>query len=572
MSQLILYTLITVTTVVFALTRLLTSSALSRLDRCRNEPHIIPYWIPFVGHALNVLQDPSAVFACGRKISAKGSFALYILGKTYTIITNPELAAEELKQLDDTTSLTWVSPRSYMMGGMSAASTRRLTIAFADAPQRLDKISNTSEGAALTMSVLKWVENNLANFVSGNVSSVDQMPWEKLSNATVRHLSTSTSSEATECDLFALIHAFVTYAALQASVPTVNPDRLLAMTTAMLKLHENAIPLQWGIPRWLGYLLPLPQLHAAHISRNEVVAMFRSLHQDLDRAEAGEDGGEFTSSTDSSFVHKSFFTRRSAMKACGVSAFDLAQLDAGCFFERTRDAGPLIFWMLLSVESSSEKTKTSAVEEARRLVQVEEQPPLIPGSNIKEPPKIQVNTTGLRANANAPTLTRVFREAIRQHCKRISFRCVHQAEEVKLSDSSALVVSDNSYIAIAHELLYADPAKMDITDNAAKEGSGAMHEDQEHASSEEDLSNFMSYEQATIRWSTLKPLCIAVLAGILTMWDITPASSSRSWDGRFSSQAPWEDDEKPATRRTSSIDAPETDLRVFIHRRLAGTS
>ena len=69
---------------------------------------------------------------------------------------------------------------------------------------------------------------------------------------------------------------------------------------------------------------------------------------------------------------------------------------------------------------------------------------------------------------------------------------------------------------------------------------------------------------------SLKPFMLAAVAGILTMWDITPVGGQgRGWDGRVAPQRNWEGFTLPVGRRTAGVDHPAQDLRVHIKRRSA---
>ena len=544
-------------------TRLFTEFLGSSSANAHQLPPVVPYWIPGFGNVLAILRRPGKDLATARsKYRARGAFTVNILGRKHTVIFGPEYVQAELDRRKTPSRRDCEEVLLSRIGGLKAASVEKTKKCFE--PNSCLGCGATLE-TKFTDEVVRRLQKKLPDLVSGNTSVVDQMIWEREAAAEVRVGRGSKESTVTESDFFALISSFIVHLMLESLMPGTPPATINDLVPALNAMNIRISPLFWGIPRWLAFVLPFPAVHAAYRARDEVVSVLGKYHQALDDLQAGKQLSPHWIGLDSHDAGGTQFgIRRSRMKSHQVSVNDRAKADATWLWFHMKEAAPLVFWMLVNALTSPAGTASQVRKEAQASVAVEEQSEMIPGSGIREPPKVRIREDLLSNLEKTPALHTMLAHVLQDHFKGMAFRKISQDETLRTSSGNELKLVKGTFVAIAHESLPQPVTAHGLQTRALN--TTTVAEQDTNVASKGPSSSSIDSDPACTMIPTLISFVLAATAGILVLWDIKPAQTTERWSGRRAAEGSWGDLKMPETLRTEGVDVPKTDIRVRIQR------
>ena len=358
---------------------------------------ILPYWIPWIGHALSYTIGGEKYLAQSSKTYEQAAFAIILRGKKFTIITAPSLAT----QLDDAGGLALSRDaqqyklRSFFGDRSSGASLEDTLTCHNNTGMMLVGNNGVLRTKAYHKKMVTDLERTAYNLISFNESWIDQSSWEKASNISIR-AETITIAEAS---FFKLIESYVGELAVNCLLGKDFLDNNPAFLDDFRLWDSKGRSFMNQTP------LFLPHMSAAAAARARVLRSLNTYYVKFSAYAAGDDpGSEWSDLGDiSPFISERWNSHSTDSSLCPDVSADAALLWA---FSKPNT---FIAWVLYRVYSDA-----TLLEELRKeiepFVQVEYVKSNLP---VSEPPRVKINAEGLVKQS--VMLREVMNETIRLH-------------------------------------------------------------------------------------------------------------------------------------------------------------
>lgn len=212
---------------------------------------------------------------------------------------------------------------------------------------------------ALVKASLNNLSETLPDFITFNSSIVDQMQWERVSNVEL----TDGTSEV-ECDLLMLLNEYCCNAILPPIMGMQFTESYQLLATDLATFNQRFWALALGLPR----LSPIQGLPGAALAQKRLLQNFRKLFDDItnppvrrvpadDESVSGDEDTDADVATPLTKLNELFTKHELTMD---VRAAIALQLVHGVVAEVV----PLVFWTIIYVYSSSSAQDTQIATEA----------------------------------------------------------------------------------------------------------------------------------------------------------------------------------------------------------------
>lgn len=422
------------------MTRALSERCPSAEDGVKTPP-MPAYWLPFFGHALEINFNAIGFLARMRKKYRGGVFSLYLRGRVHTFITQPALALQLLCQ-----------PRSIADDSWAADAVKAAVFGFRDntsaqSGQRQLPLAGPTL-ANLTDGMLAQLKSHVADLVSFNSYTIDQMHWEKLADAEL--IEAENEEPIMAVDFMKLIRSFVAYTAGGAFFGTDFSVNFPEFWDHLWLLDEDFRTLATGLPFWA----PWPRLQRAALSRRRMVNMAYEFHEAMDKHLDGQDPGTRWHGLNN--VSKLEMSTTERAREEGRSLGERARSHIALAFSATVTPATLIAWMLFEI-SRDAVLLAEILDEIAPFVHV-----IRPEKSFRlgvwVPPKI--SKMDLRGLLEAcPLLKAAYLETLRLYTVNWTIRKVEQDVVLRLPDQpeEALLLRKGTLAHVPQELLQLDP-------------------------------------------------------------------------------------------------------------------
>lgn len=213
-------------------------------------------------------------------------------GRRFNVATSPALIEQIFGQ--HAPDLSSDSIRWYLLDKVFGAGERQKG-AFVNAEEstqaclRANSAPSSVPSRRLDDVLIAGIQEHAPSLVSFSESIVDQNLWERdaCPVITARQSNSKQHSLAVEVNLSALIRNFIGRVTLPFLLGIDTTEAYPSILDDLWDLEDGSGYLALGLPR----VLPLRSLTKAHIARRRLIVAMKSLHQALDRVDAGEEPG-----------------------------------------------------------------------------------------------------------------------------------------------------------------------------------------------------------------------------------------------------------------------------------------
>ena len=521
---------------VVILTRILTETPARARD---GKVPLLPYWVPYLGHTIDIYLSPQRVLEKGAQISLNGSFALYVYGRRRVVLCTASAVEQALKDCPSN------DPALFVLYNVAwVSSTQRLS------PELLQAWNVWTEklhAPSVVRHIQVLLQTNVPNLVTGAESRIDEAPWEKGVSTKVLRRAPQGNNFETECDLFQMLDEFSKYALLDGLVGSSGQESYGELANQLRALTANITPLGLAIPQVVGFVMPMPGLLAAHRARNRclrAVGKFDTLEDD-----------------------RPFETLRNALSKASKSSVR-TRLELACLWNASKDFGPLLFWLILHILTSSQDIMKAIQTEAESIVSVKEMPPIVPGSQIKEPPQLNVNHEVLENPQSFPVLYAYYLETIRLYSQSVTSlgqRNERTSEEEERQKPQRSNLS-RTYISWGLCLRNIETTQGSNSFNPRQYLNTASDSISPQLINHPKVMEMSLFLTNPFRLNDFRSIVLLAVASILLLWKIKPAEERKSWQGRKIPQDSWQEFRQPGKKYTLGIALPTQDVKVRITR------
>ncbi|KAI5289153.1 hypothetical protein KEM52_000891 [Ascosphaera acerosa] len=359
-------TLLTASTVVCVGTRILTG--LATLSQRPGEPKALPYWIPFVGHALPIALRRGWLESTFRQNRDRPGFKLLLFGRVYNVVTSAA-CIEWLSSQKECLSLN--DPADRLAENLFTSTSRsdgdddsndsdtgevKGRGKTGHAPPRSAKLF-AGQGWLSPMgpelardfceAVTNRIQQTMPDLVTFLASAVDQQAWEKRCDEEPE-LEALGRARRARVDLFPLIREYVGYT-LTAELMGSSFMEAYEVVLADIWLFDGKFdPILLGIPRWV----PVPGLVPAYKARKRLLEGLTIFHQAYRKMESGGDPG--VSWRDLDDVSPVMRVRAAQWLKCGTDERTAAAGDLSLLWAMNTEMASLVFWLIVYVLSDDD--------------------------------------------------------------------------------------------------------------------------------------------------------------------------------------------------------------------------
>ncbi|KIX09716.1 uncharacterized protein Z518_00797 [Rhinocladiella mackenziei CBS 650.93] len=537
-------------------------STISKLPPASQGPRtvpVLPYWIPWLGHALNFAAGGSDYLGrSARSLGPNSSiFALTMANSKHNVIVAPSLSRQVLLDRhspvnmeqfiyhsmkhfwDDRGAIKDIEPSG--LWGVHAILYGMLRESFVNTAIR---------------GTIERVEERTWNLISGAESPVDQAIWEREGHVEMISNGEGDRPLVGEASLHPLIRHFVGDIASTVlfgrNFMENNPNIMIDLWEMDSRFNMFMV----GLPNWF------PGMGGPVRARERIVAAITEHHEALFKYLDGKDPGSRWS--DMSDVSSVIVDRAVEFKKVGSVPRGWAIGNGAVLWAMNINANPVIFWMIWYIFSD-----TSLLQEIRQEIApyVKYRPAPDTGLPIKEAPKLEADLSGLWTRC--PLLKGAFFETMRLEAASMSYKTVEEDFVVTESDEDAAMLGKQypqsfllrkgEYVCIPHgvhqsdEKYFRDPGRFDPRRFWAK--------DEKEKTEGADVR----VEYGTMKvWGGGKQMCkgktfaerevVLFAAAIIMQWDIVPVSDDGKWV-------------HPGRKVGAGASNPKKDVRVRLMRR-----
>jgi len=508
---------------------------------------MIPYWIPILGHVAQFSFAPQTLLNKARDTYRSGVFALNLGSSTHNIVFSPSMGGSLMNQKHSIANMDSVG--KHVMTAVfdfpkSKASMQRYEEATPGLNTCYKQMLSNPGLEEMIQNTINVTKRNIANLVTFSESRVDQVEWERTSDAET--IIKPNGEQVVEVSMMNLIRDFI---AANANPSLIGSDFVKNNPNFFLDLWDMDRGFKWlatGLPAWL----PIPPIWKARIARSRAFNAVLGYEEAIEKAANGEDPGQEWQSLED--VGPVLTQRLQLYRQLNFTMDERAALELSLLWAMNANANMLVFWMLNHIYADN-KVLAQLREEIAPFVQAVQPQQLF---GVPEPPRIDTFDHEALAS-KCPLLKSCYVESLRLDAAPWSFRVMQEDLVLPASkdkDAEKFLLKKGTYAHIAHSIHHTDPAYFDDpqvwkADRHTKRESG----DEE-----------MSVNMGTIRpYGGGHSMCkgrafaqkeaLVFTAAFISMWDMKPAGDG-AWNmPRY----------KPATGVYSTND----DVRVWISRR-----
>ncbi|EEH03789.1 conserved hypothetical protein [Histoplasma capsulatum G186AR] len=532
-------------------------------------PGILPYWLPYFGHALSFGFRRRNLLEHARDNTPEPVFSLYICGRRHNIVASPSLAkallAEQKSSISPDAFINYVMERVFG----AQENTRNLTREDFDAQCRLMEFQMREPFASDCSSIaLRQIEQNIPNMLSFCSSIVDQSLWERMSAVS---LVSDGSGQACEVNLYTLVRNFAAVTVMSAIMGEDFMEALPNTPDDIRTFNNNFNAIVLGIQRWV----PFPGLPTSYRSRRRLLQGMEAFHSAFEVAENGHDPGFDWRQIDeaSEFIQSHCRTWKNA----GLAATSMASESLALLWAMDTKLNTIICWNLIHILADG-PTHSQVMKEIAPYSRAGRPDSGEAGFQLPEPPRLSLDAD--RLVDSCPLLKATYYETLRLHSCPVTYQKI--TEDFKLTESAADAKIANrkqqtyefrkgEYIAIPHALhntdshYFGDPEEFDPerflmekdVDSNKPSGKGATSEKRESSVSQPELKIPEIWTVESGGGDTVSQdgkfaerVTLGFVAGLLAMWDIQPVKGM-GW-------------KIPKQSTGGLVYEPKTDIRVRI--------
>ncbi|KAH7322737.1 cytochrome P450 [Stachybotrys elegans] len=315
-------------------TRLLSGDASSSQNGAWKPP-TPPYWLPYFGHAPQLLMSYSTYLFQLCRVHSEGVFTLSVFGKNHTFVGNRSLARRLLAGKSPVAEQSWFS--LFLLKNVFGLPSKDVAA--------LDKILKDKSFKAEHFSVedatdvmLKHIKTNIVDLVTFNSNPADQMDWERVADADV--VTTEDDQRFMEVDLMELSRTFVARTANAAIFGTDFVENFPEFWQLLWMFDKGVFWLATKFPSWI----PLSKVQRAKAARRRLISQAYEFHAALDKFVAGDDSDPRWQDFEN--VSPLVLKRAALFREHGVSLEGRAAHDVALAWDLNAMTDTLVFWLL----------------------------------------------------------------------------------------------------------------------------------------------------------------------------------------------------------------------------------
>jgi hypothetical protein len=535
------------------------------------EVAVLPYWLPWLGHALNFAFGGSDFLTgAARSLGSNGSvYAIWMANNRHNVVTVPSVAKQVL--VDRSSPITMEDFIYHVMktfwgdgGSIKAVKPEALWGNIHGALTGMLREEFVSKAIKFNVDM---VETRAWNLISGAASPVDQALWEREANVEILSSGKGDEPFIAEASLFPLLRFFVgdiaTGALFGQDFMRNNPNILLDL----FEMDTQFNLFLAGAPSWF------PGMAGPVRARERIVEAIDQHHRALFKYLEGQDPGDQWQ--DMSDVSSVITNRAVEFRAAGSAPRGWATGNAAVLWAMNVNANPVIFWMIMYVFSDA-----TLLQEIREEVApyVRFSAPAATGLPIKEAPKLDIDIDSLWKKC--ALLKGAFFEAMRLEAASMSYKMIEQdfvvhederdARLLGKKEPQSWLLKKGELICIPHmvhqtdEKYFRDPERFDARRFWAADGHASEKGENGHANGHVAAED-VKVEYKTMKvWGGGKQMCkgktfaerevVLFAAAIIMQWDMTPVDNGGKWV-------------HPGRKLGAGAVNPKKDMRVRMRRR-----
>jgi hypothetical protein len=415
---------------------------------------MLPYWIPILGHIPQFSFSPQNLLNKARDTYRSGVFALNLGSMTHNIIFSPSMGGSLMNQKHSIANMDSVG--KHVMTAVfgfpkSKASMQRYEEALVGLNACYKHILSNPGLEEMVQNTIDVTKRNIANLVTFSESRVDQLEWERTSNAET--ITKPNGEQVVEASMMNLIRDFI---AANANPSLIGSDFVKNNPEFFLDLWDMDKGFRWlatGLPVWL----PIPQIWKARIARSRAFDAVLAYEEAMEKAANGQDPGQEWQSLDD--VGPVLTQRMKLYRQLNFTMHERAALELSLLWAMNANANMLVFWMLNHIYAD-DAVLAQVREEIAPFVHAVQPKQLF---GVPEPP--QIGTFDHEALASkCPLLKSCYIESLRLDVAPWSFRVMQENLVLPASkdkEAEKFMLKKGTYAHIAHSIHHTDPAYFD---------------------------------------------------------------------------------------------------------------
>ncbi|KAF1998888.1 hypothetical protein P154DRAFT_602418 [Amniculicola lignicola CBS 123094] len=519
-------------------TRLLTGqNGVMRVDGGKRRVQCLPYWITGLGHWWESVLGGEG-WLRGVRDSTIHSITRYIVaGAKHDVVLSPSLLGQILEQQDnieeDKQALWTILHNAFGMPGGLKKQYFNIRPAFLEKLET--EIFDGPEMKKVVAASTSILSDSLPDFITFNSSVVDQMPWERVAGVEL-----TDGNEEAETSLFGLVYEFACNAIVPPITGTLFPESYQLLASDLSTFDESFYALAIGFPRFF-LVRGLP---TATLAKKRLLQNFARLFDELtnppakreiadDESMSGEETDADTPTPATAF--NEFFTQHNLpMQA-------RAAITVSVIHKLVSQVVPLAFWTLLHIyassshggETTTEKTPLEIIREETKSWAEAYQPDSIHPS-FPAPPEISfAPMSKLYLHTSFPFLRSTITESRRLYTSSTTMlkilNPIHltEHESTRPGAKELWELPPGSYIdaGLSQSLINTSPAH---------------HVNPEKYTPTRFLPSTSTTKDHPLKNTTMPfldppselttALLVPLIAGILQLWDVSPAPKKSFMD------------------------------------------
>ncbi|KAL1608248.1 hypothetical protein SLS60_003187 [Paraconiothyrium brasiliense] len=476
------------------------------------------------------------VYASNRDSAIASIIAIDLGGVKHNIVLSPSLleqVQQDPSRLDEIDITEWTILRNaFNLPKNTEAGYLELRPKLAK--HLNDNVFVNQQAEKILSATLSILTDSLPDLVTFNSSIVDQLPWERVAN-----LELTDGTVEAECDLFLLINEFFCDAIIAPFTGAQFPESYQLLATDFFTVTEAYYALALGLPR----LFPKPGLPGAMLAKKRLFQNFVRFFDELDNPkrrvpddDESMSGEETDAETPTPLTSMNELFSKNEVPLEARAAITIQILHA-----LVSELVPLTFWTLLHIHKSvAAQSKThkadTLIDGIRKETQIwvqATQPPSIHPS-FPAPPAISFfGLPRLVSPTSFPHLRSAINEARRLYkapvktLKVNKYITLTEAENIRPGIQEKWELDAGSYVAIglSQSLINTSSAHF-IAPTEYKADRF------EHTPPPSSITSPSDPQE-----SLTTSLLIAFIAGVLHLWEITPAPKKSFYDHMQEAQA-----------------------------------
>ncbi|KAF8863494.1 cytochrome P450 [Acephala macrosclerotiorum] len=470
---------------------------------------ILPYWIPYIGHAPSFAWSFDDLLAWGRDTSTDGIFGLHLMGSQHNFVLMPSLARQIFLQrptvLASEDFIHWIHDKYFGDGGAA----RNLgTERWRTVHSTFNSLMKEPFLSTATNRTAQLVEERTPRLFTFSSERASQFEWERYARVVPMEKS------VVEVDLFALTINFVGDIAGTALMGKAFLDNNPEIMQDLWAFDSGFNALLTGIPH---VTRGVAKAKAARSRINAAVGEWN--HAAMDMLNGRETVGKWEDLSD---VSETMRLRLRALQKIDSDELFAISSTVSIYWGLMVNANKVIFWLLLNIISSPDLLE-SIQKEIRPYAKV--------GSG-SDGGSLKLDVEGLLKNC--PTLKGSFFEAMRLYTAGTSYKKVLQDLDLTESAEDAAKFGKprpQKYHVKAGDFLVIPEATLQMDErlweepSVFKPGRYLVPDEQDPKKTTVDILHLFAFggghSVCKGRFFAEREVMIFV-AGLISVWDFTP--------------------------------------------------